>query len=96
MGRFQSTEERDAFLAEVAERHYQWEQEVWATAPFTPSGRPDPSDYNLHYADVESDPEQEAAIQEAWTAAGLTAVLVQSTPEEQAAVLGIEVDQIVG
>jgi hypothetical protein len=78
MPRFENFEERRDFLASIAEVHDAWAIQTSESAPFDPTGRPDPSDYNLHYADVESEPNQEAQIEAAWAAAGLTTQIVFS------------------
>jgi len=54
---------RQQRLAAIAAAHDEMEAQYLTAAPFHPDGRPDPSDYNLHYLDVNPPPGAEAAFQ---------------------------------
>jgi hypothetical protein len=51
--------ERRRRLAALADLHDEWAAQHLAGAEFDPSGRPQGSDYNQHYLDVNPDPAAE-------------------------------------
>jgi hypothetical protein len=52
------SEERFRRLAALAAWHDEWVARKLADAPFNPEGRPEGSDYNLHYVDLEADDDE--------------------------------------
>jgi hypothetical protein len=52
------SEERIRRLAALAAWHDEWVDRKLAEAPFNPESRPDGSDYNLHYVDLEADDDE--------------------------------------
>jgi hypothetical protein len=52
------SEEEFRQMAALAAWHDEWVARKLAEAPFNPEGRPEGSDYNLHYVDLEADDEE--------------------------------------
>ena len=52
------SEERIRQMAALAAWHDEWVERKLAEAPFDPEGRPEGSDYNLHYVDIEADDDE--------------------------------------